>query len=375
MFKLKPSLMAALPFWMSLILVPLVALSAIYGGLFLLLVPLFSFSLITLLDAVISNEHDGMDPETEEEKLFWYKLVTIIWAPIQIALMIGVVIAATWYDHLSTVETIALALVLGIVTGTIGINYAHELVHQKGKLERGLGELLLISTAYGHFKTEHVFIHHRHVATPRDNVTGRYNENFYRFLWRCVPSQFLSALKFENERLESKGRSRYSLTNPYWRYVFGALAFAIGGYLLGGWVGVLIWIGQVYIAVLYLELVNYVEHYGLTREYLGDGKYEHVKPRHSWNSDHRFTNFLLINLQRHSDHHYKPQRRFPVLQTYSGQEAPQLPHGYPLMGLWALVPSIWQSRMNPKVDRWRQRHYPDITDWEPYNKGTTSVSS
>ncbi|MAX74591.1 MAG: alkane 1-monooxygenase, partial [Nioella sp.] len=112
----------------------------------------------------------------------------------------------------------------------------------------------------------------------------------------------------------------------------------------------------------------YVEHYGLTRKHLENGRYEHVQPHHSWNASHRVTNWLLINLQRHSDHHYKPSRRFPLLQTYTDAEAPQLPFGYPVMTLMALVPPLWRRRMNPRVRAWRARYYPEITDWSAYNK-------
>ena len=119
-----------------------------------------------------------------------------------------------------------------------------------------------------------------------------------------------------------------------------------------------------------MELVNYIEHYGLTRKHLGDGKYEHVQPHHSWNASHKASNWLLINLQRHSDHHYKPDRRFPVLQTYSAAEAPQLPYGYPIMTMAAMVPPLWRRVMNPRVRKWRYMYYPEITEWTAYTKAT-----
>ena len=106
----------------------------------------------------------------------------------------------------------------------------------------------------------------------------------------------------------------------------------------------------------------------MTRKHLGDGKYEHVKPQHSWNSAHKASNWLLINLQRHSDHHYKPDRRFPLLQTYSDGDAPQLPFGYPVMTIAAMIPPLWRRVMNPRVRRWRQMYYPEITNWKAYNK-------
>jgi alkane 1-monooxygenase len=120
--------------------------------------------------------------------------------------------------------------------------------------------------------------------------------------------------------------------------------------------------------------VNYIEHYGLTRRHLGNGRYEHVLPRHSWNAEHRASNWLLINLQRHSDHHYRPDRRFPVLQTYPKGQAPQLPYGYPLMTMAAMVPPLWKRIMNKRVKAWRRRHYPDIADWHPYNKALNPVA-
>jgi alkane 1-monooxygenase len=136
-------------------------------------------------------------------------------------------------------------------------------------------------------------------------------------------------------------------------------------------VGLFLW--QAFIAIWQLELVNYIEHYGLTRRHLGAGKYEHVLPRHSWNSDFKASNWLLINLQRHSDHHTKPDRRFPLLQTYDEERAPQLPYGYPVMTVLAMVPPLWKRVMNRRVKAWRKRHYPDIADWKPYNKARNPV--
>jgi alkane 1-monooxygenase len=138
---------------------------------------------------------------------------------------------------------------------------------------------------------------------------------------------------------------------------------------LGGWVGLALFVWQAFIAIWQLELVDYVEHYGLTRRHLGEGKYEHVLPRHSWNAAHKASNWLLINLQRHSDHHYKPDRRFPLLQNHPEGQAPQLPYGYPVMTAAAMVPPLWKRLMNRRVRAWRKRHYRDIEDWKPYNKG------
>ena len=161
--------------------------------------------------------------------------------------------------------------------------------------------------------------------------------------------------------------------NPFWRYWALQGGFLILALLIGGLEGLMLFAFQAFVAIWQLELVNYVEHYGLTRKHLGDGKYEHVQPRHSWNAAQRVSNWLLINLQRHSDHHYKPDRRFPVLQTYSAAEAPQLPQGYAVMTVAAMIPPLWRRIMNPRVRRWRNMYYPEITDWTDYNRRRTPM--
>ena len=164
------------------------------------------------------------------------------------------------------------------------------------------------------------------------------------------------------------GRRIWDPRNPFWRYGLLQLAALALALTLGGWQGLALFIWQAFIAIWQLELTNYVEHYGLTRKHLGQGRYEHVLPRHSWNAEHRASNWLLINLQRHSDHHFKPDRRFPLLQTYSADEAPQLPFGYPAMTFVAMVPPLWRRWMNPRVRAWRRQFYPEITDWRPYTR-------
>ena len=373
MSERTPSLGHALSFWISMFFVPLLAISAAYGGWALLLVPLYGWFLTPLMDAVLGPDPSNMSIAEDSPKLRWYNSVTLVWPVVQVAMLIGVVMVASWGTHLSTTDKVLLAVVTGIVTGSVGINYAHELIHQTNRLERALGELLLVSVIYGHFKSEHILVHHRYVGTPRDPVTAKYNENFYAFFARCVPQQFVSAWKAEAALLRRRGLSPWHRSHPYWRYGAGSGAFMLVAWMIGGWFGVGFFVLQALVAILHLEVVNYIEHYGLVRKHLGDGKYEHVHPRHSWNAAHLFSNFVLINLQRHSDHHFKPSRRFPLLQTYEESEAPNLPLGYPLMILMALVPPLWARHMNPAVDDWRARYYPEVTDWTPYNTRSTPL--
>lgn len=361
---------AALPFWMSLTFLPVVGVAAWYGGWVLAILPVYAFVAFSVLDAVSGLDPANADPDTEDSRLFWYRAVTLIWLPIQMVLIFGSLIWIRETDHLTGREPLYLMMGVGVITGAVGIVYAHELMHQKNRMERWLGEALMISVLYGHFVTEHLAVHHRHVATPRDPATARYNESFYRFFARVLVGSFRSAWRTDAERLARKDLPVWSAQNPFWRYLGGAVLMLVLAYGILGWAGVGLYCAQAFIAVLQLEQINYVEHYGLVRRHLGGGKFEPVAPRHSWNASHKITNYLLINLQRHSDHHYKPARRYPLLQTYSETDAPQLPFGYPLMVLLAYNPLLWRRVMNPRVRRWRSMYYPDIIDWSEYSSGT-----
>ncbi len=363
-------LRSALPFWLSLGLLPLIALAATQGGWALILPPLGTWWLYGVLDAVIGLNEENPDTETDESQLFWYRLITMIWFPIQACVIYGAIWYATHTGHLATWEKLVLFFDVGIISGTVGIVYAHELLHQKNRVERWLGDLLLATVLYSHFRTEHLLVHHRHVGTPADAVTAKYNEGFHRFFFRVLAECPGSAWRAEKRMLARKGLGPLHRSNPFWRYAVLQLAALALAVVIGGWAGLGLFLMQAISAIWQLELTNYVEHYGLTRKHLGSGKYEHVLPRHSWNASHKASNWLLINLQRHSDHHYKPSRRFPLLQTYTEEEAPQLPFGYPVMAMVAMVPPVWRRVMNPKVRDWRRRFYPEIEDWTPYKQGT-----
>ena len=364
---------SAAPFWLSILLLPLVAISAANGGWTLLLVPLATWYLFSVLDVIVGHNKENADPNTPDDQLFWYRAITIIWAPLQVTLIFGTMIFVFATDHLAAWEQWALFVGIGVISGAIGINYSHELMHQKPKLERWMADILLASVLYSHFRSEHLLVHHRYVATPKDPVTARYGEGFWRYFPRVLHQCYWSAFNAEKAMLARRNLPWTHSSNPIWRYWAlqgGFLIFAAG---LGGWWGVFLFATQAFTAIFHLELVNYIEHYGLTRKHLGEGKYEHVQPHHSWNASHRATNWLLINLQRHSDHHYKPDRRFPLLQNYEDDQAPQLPFGYTVMTLIALSPTLWRRVMNPKVRTWREKYYPEIEDWTPYKTATNPM--
>ena len=366
-------LQSALPFWLSLGTVPVAMIGVAHGGWTVVLMPLYTWGLYAFLDAVLGHNEDNADPDTPEDDLIWYRLITIIWFPVQFLILLGMLWYVPQAGNLNWAEKLMLFAGQGIMSGTIGIVYAHELLHQSDRLERWLGDLLLASVLYSHFRSEHLRIHHIYVGTPRDTVTARYGEGFHRYFFRVLREGPVSAWRADAAMLARRNQSPYTAANPFFRYAILQGLMLLLALWLGGLQGLALFCFQAFVAVWQLELTNYVEHYGLTRRHLGEGKYEHVLPRHSWNASHKASNWLLINLQRHSDHHYKPDRRFPLLQNHAERDAPQLPYGYPVMAAVALVPKLWRRVMNPRVKSWRKQFYPDIEDWQPYNKGKTPM--
>lgn len=350
-------LVHALPFLVSLTFLPVAALGLMFGGLWSYAGIAYAFAIIPVVDYLMGVKTSNIDPNTEERALIFHRIITWMWVPIQIG-VIFTFIAIAGTDMRSESEMIASMIAVGLLTGGVGITYAHELMHQTNKFERSLSEILMTSTLYGHFCIEHVHGHHIHVGTPKDPVSAAYGQSFYKFYPRAVFGSFASAWRIQRDRMARRNQWFYGLSNPFWSYLLAYAVYFGVSYALAGWFGVALFALQAFVAFTLLEIINYVEHYGLRRRQLADGRYERVQPRHSWNASHTFTNYFLINLQRHSDHHKHPQRRYPVLQHYKDDEAPQLPFGYPTMLIMSLLPPLWFRVMNPRVERWRERHYP-----------------
>ena len=211
-------LASALPFWLSLGSVPMAAIGVAHGGWTVFLMPLYTWGLFAFLDAVIGQNRDDADPETPEDDLFWYQMITIIWFPVQFLILLGML----WYvpraGNLNWPEKLMLFFGQGVMSGTIGIVYAHELMHQSDKLERWLGDLLLASALYSHFRSEHLRVHHLYVGTPRDAVTARYGEGFHRYFFRVLRQCPVSAWQAETALLKRKGSGSLTPDNPFLRY-------------------------------------------------------------------------------------------------------------------------------------------------------------
>jgi len=319
------------------------------GGGYNFLTPLFVFGLIPLLDIVLGVDRRNPGPEEEkslgEDRAF--RLITWVCAPVQVAMVVWAAYVVT-RQSLTALETLGLVLSVGISSGALGINVSHELVHRiNNRFEPFLGRLMLLTVGYMHWALEHVKGHHRMVATPEDPATARAGESFYAFWPRTVAGGFRSAWDIEAGALEKKGKSAWSAGNPVLRYLALEAAFVLAlAWAFGGW-AILFFLAQSLVAVSLLEVVNYVEHYGMLRKKLPDGRYEKVTPLHSWNASHRVTNYFLFNLQRHSDHHAGPARRYQTLRHF--EESPQLPNGYAGMVVLAMIPRLWRKIMDARL--------------------------
>ncbi|GGO86085.1 alkane 1-monooxygenase [Nocardioides phosphati] len=314
------------------------------------LTPLMFFAVIPLLDLVAGYD-DTNPPEEIIEALEndrYYRWVTYLYLPVQYA---GFVLAM-WYlatADLSVADRIGLAISIGVVAG-VAINTAHELGHKKESHERWFSKIALAQSFYGHFYIEHNRGHHVRVATPEDPASSRMGESVYRFWPRTVLGSLSSSWHLEAKRYQRKGTHPFHLGNDVlnaWLMtvvLWGALVLWLG-------VGILPYlILQGVVGFSLLEVVNYMEHYGMLRQKVGTPerqRYERVDPSHSWNSNNIATNVLLYHLQRHSDHHANPTRRYQTLRDF--REAPVLPTGYTGMIVVALVPPLFRTLMDKRV--------------------------
>jgi alkane 1-monooxygenase len=307
--------------------------------------PLFVFVGFPILDILIgldaTNPPDSALKFLEQDR--YYRWCTYVFIPIQYA---GLVLACYLWSsgELSAVGNIGLALTMGVVGG-IAINTAHELGHKRASSERWLSRVALAQTGYGHFFIEHNRGHHVRVATPEDPASSRLGESFWAFLPRTVAGSLGSAWGIEAARLDRLGKSHWSLHND----ILGAWAMTVGLFavltIAFGPVVLPYLLAQAVLGFSMLEVVNYLEHYGLLRQKREDGRYQRCLPEHSWNSNNVASNVLLYHLQRHSDHHANPTRRYQALRHV--EEAPQLPTGYAGMIVLAWFPPLWRRVMDP----------------------------
>jgi alkane 1-monooxygenase len=303
------------------------------------------YGLVTIGDLIVgsdpNNPPEAVVPRLEDDR--YYRYLTYLTVPVHY----GVFFVSAWYVGTHTLgwfSLLGLALSTGMVNG-LAINTGHELGHKDTVAERILARTILALVGYGHFYVEHNKGHHRDVATPEDPASSRFGESIFKFARREIPGAWRRAWATEAQRLARKGKSRWSRENEILQPL--AITVPLYGALIALFGPIMIPFLAMQAAVGWWQLTsaNYIEHYGLLRRKLPDGRYERCRPEHSWNSNHLISNLTLFHLQRHSDHHAHPMRRYQSLRNFDG--LPQLPAGYPAMYVLALFPALWRRVMDP----------------------------
>ena len=370
--SIEPSMRNALPHYLPLCIFPLLVVAAMHGG-WWLLPPFLFMSVAGPLDRALGLDGRNMNPaKTPERRLIWHNLPVwawaVVWPPTLVFGMWQILVAnpfAIWED-------VILAILLTMEAQAVFV-VGHELVHRRSAWERRIAEFLLASASYPQYASEHVYIHHAQVGTPHDVGSPPKGQSFWNYFPRELVSNLTNSWRVAGERLSRRRLPLWHYTNPFWRYGLG-LAF---------WWGLVFWMGGVWAVPVFvflglgcvfsMKISNYLQHYGLRRVRLPNGRWEKIMPRHSWSSDWKFSNWMFFNMPRHADHHAMSSRHYPLLQTYSAEESPVLPGTYSDMMNIVLRPKRWFEKMDPLVDHWREHFYPEIDDWSAYDSRVSAA--
>lgn len=340
-------------FWLLSLFWPLLPVLGVYlayiSGLsiFYWLLPIEFYIILPVLDGWIgkdpNNPPESAVPELEKDR--YYRVLTWLTVPLHYFTMTVVCwVMATW--ELRWYDILGLVLSLGFVNA-VAINTGHELGHKNTRFEKWLAKISLAVVAYGHFMIDHNRGHHRYVATPDDCSSAAMGESVYRFALREMPGGWFRAWHLEQERLQQLDKPVWSLSNQFIQPWLITLTFYMGLVLAFGTILIPLLIAQALVGWFQLTTANYIEHYGLLRQKDENGQYLPCDPEHSWNSNQSLSNLIFYNLQRHSDHHANPVRRYQSLRNFEG--LPELPGGYPKMYLISLFPFWWRRIMVPRL--------------------------
>ena len=317
------------------------------GGFYNYLAVFFTFVFIPVLEIIVRKSDEKYTDEEKKNRNLdpFFDLLLYLNIPIVFGIFFfsleKLALTSSIYD------IIGIILSASIVMATNGINVGHELGHRKSLIARTCSKLLYLPCQYMHFYIEHNFGHHINVATPDDPATARYKQTVYSFWITSVIRTYVSAWEIQLKLLKVSKRSFFSIKNDMVFYTLFQLSFLVFIYFNFGLYLTLLSIVMSIVSFLFLETINYVEHYGLLRKKEPSGRYERVKPHHSWNSNHTIGRIVLYELTRHSDHHFKSSKKYQILESLD--ECPHLPHGYPTSILLSLIPPLWFSIMNPLV--------------------------
>ena len=356
-------------YWLILI-APAVSLSSIWlyfaldkNPLVTFIPALFFYIFTPIMDAIM-----GEDPHNPPEEVvsamaadnyYRFTVHTLVFVAITVFLSFVVFVGTQdlpWWA--------ILALILGVGSNSGGVmTMTHELGHKANKLDRLTAKIGNMIMGYGHFNIEHNKGHHTWVATPEDPASSRMGESFYAFMIRELTGTFKRGTGYERDRLKRQGRSFWSVHNDVLQVYAVTLAMAALFVVLFTPAILLFLIPHHFLAWLALTQANYVEHYGLMREKKENGKYERCQPKHSWNTNHTYSNLLSFHLQRHSDHHAYPQRPYQVLRDYD--DVPTLPTGYGGCFAMAFIPPLWFKVMDKRVVEWAEGDLSKVNMHEP----------
>ncbi|MGL2962615.1 alkane 1-monooxygenase [Flavobacterium sp. RSB2_4_14] len=329
--------------------IPLVGILGIYfGGIWSYAGLLFTFVLLPVLELLLPIDADNYT-ETEIQNRLKNKLFDVL-----LYLNVIIVYGSIWFTlhkitsiNLSLFEIIGMTISLGIILGANGINVAHELGHREKLFERILGKLLLIPSHYTHFFIEHNHGHHLHVSTPEDPSTAKYNQNLYAFWYQTITGTYSKAWQIQKKLNQIENRSWFSIKNDMFWFTIIQISYLVLIFYFFGKTGLIVALFSGIVGFLLLETINYIEHYGLKRNQLASGRYERVTEKHSWNSNHILGRIMLYELTRHSDHHFKSQKKYQILEYHD--VSPKMPYGYPTSMVLSFFPPLWFAVMNKRI--------------------------
>lgn len=334
----------------SVLVIPgLTVLAILSSGWLTFSTVIFSYAMIPAMEFLFNSDQSNLEEQLSNSLVNDRKYDYLLYAMVPV--LYGVLSFYLWtitHRTLTTLEYTGMTISMGINCGVLGINVAHELGHRKSKFDQFMAKLLLLSSLYLHFIIEHNRGHHKYVSTPQDPASARKGETVHVFWFRSIVMAYISAWKIEGQRLKKLGQKAFSLKNEMLQFQLLQITFIAVIYLVFGWWGMIGFLSAALIGIFQLETVNYIEHYGLSRKEISEGRYERVQPWHSWNSNHVVGRLMLFELSRHSDHHYLASKKYQVLDHHEG--SPQMPTGYPGMMVLSLIPPLWFNVMHKKLN-------------------------
>lgn len=320
------------------------------NGIFCYLPLIFVFLLVPIVELFIQpNDKNLIETEeivAKENKLYDF----ILWLTVPLQYVFLFIFLQSFNNQLSFIDIVGRIIAMGLLCGGFGINVAHELGHRVNKMEQLFAKSLLLTSLYMHFFIEHNKGHHKHVATPNDPSTAKYNQSLYSFWLQTFQGTYVKAWQIAIDDAQKRKNIFPIIFNEMALFQLIQVGFCLLIYLNFGLVIFSHFLVAAFIGAALLETVNYIEHYGLQRQQRNDQTYERVLPSHSWNSNHVIGRLIFFELSRHSDHHYMASRKYQVLRHM--EDAPQMPTGYPGMILLALVPPFWFSVMDKQMKKY-----------------------